>query len=155
MKHAGAAFAARDSLQAVAKSCFAYESDDDIFGLPEVWTKRLIGEISLSEKVRDSTLRRSTGYALGFLAIMRSETSSTNGATPLCSGVLQKLLTFSLPTEDKLHLAFERLELKNSDEEFSSLFFVSKGEKRSLVQSEDYEVSLFYFLPAAFCTYFF
>lgn len=140
LKHAGAAFAARDSLQAVVASCLS-SKDDKIRCLPERWAARLIEEISISEKVRDSTLRRSTGYALGFLAIMRSEIASKKGPNLICSRVLERLLTFSLPPEEIVKREFEKLELNNADDSISSFFLESLGQKRSFVRNEDYEVS--------------
>jgi hypothetical protein len=139
LKHAGAAFAARDSLQEVVAVCLT--SKTETFSLPEDWTKRLISEISMSEKVRDSTLRRSTGYALGFLAIMRSEVASKRGPTTICSSVLDELLTFSLPPEKEAEQEFEKLNLKDFGGDEKSSFFLSAGERRRFVLDENYEVS--------------
>ena len=51
------------------------------------------------ENVRDSTLRRSTGYALGFLALMRSELSLKVFPRTLCQNILAKLVMMALPTK--------------------------------------------------------
>ena len=141
LKHAGAAFAARDSLQTVVATCLSSKVDDKIRCLPERWAARLIEEISMSEKVRDSTLRRSTGYALGFLAIMRSEIASKKGPNLICSRTLERLITFSLPPEEQVKRAFDKLELNNADDSISSFFLESSGERRSFVRNEEYEVS--------------
>jgi hypothetical protein len=141
LKHAGAAFAARDSLQEVVAVCLAAKNSEYLQRLPDAWANRLIHEISMSDKVRDSTLRRSTGYALGFVAIMRSEIASKRGPTGICFRILDQLLTFSLPPADQVRSALEQLDLgdtKNSTDPFLRL---SSGQKRTLVRDEQYEVS--------------
>jgi hypothetical protein len=143
VKHAGAAFAARDSLLEIATACMSPSQDQDIGSLPRVWTKRLLEEISLNEKVRDSTLRRSTGYALGFLAIMRSEMASKSGPSSLCPWVLENILMYSLPSEEQVRDDFENLHLSS---EISSnpaeLFSTSSGtSRRFFVPYSEYEVS--------------
>lgn len=62
----------------------------------------LIAEITQPEKVRDSTLRRSTGYALGFLSIMRSEIACRKPPRQLCRKVIQSLLSRAMPPKDWL-----------------------------------------------------
>jgi hypothetical protein len=109
LKHAGAAFAASRALQQLTEHCF--NSDDVLIRkMPSAWASRLLGEIS-SERVRDSTLRRSTGFALGFLSIMRSEMLSKMTPRAHCPFILQKLVTLSLPSRDKLLTLFERIRL--------------------------------------------
>jgi Putative death-receptor fusion protein (DUF2428) len=109
LKHAGAAFAASRALQQLTEHCF--DSDDVLIRqLPSAWANRLLGEIS-SERVRDSTLRRSTGFALGFLSIMRSEMLAKVAPRALCPFVLQKLIALSLPSRDKLLTFFEKIKL--------------------------------------------
>ena len=92
LKHAGAAFAARDALQQIASNCLSLKNPSDIRSLPDAWSNRLLDEISLNEKVRNSTLRRSTGYALGFLAIMRADVSNKSDSSVISIPVLKKLL---------------------------------------------------------------
>jgi hypothetical protein len=53
----------------------------------------------------------STGYALGFLAIMRSEISAKPGSSTIIPRVLEKILTFSLPAEEKAKIAFDKSQL--------------------------------------------
>lgn len=144
LKHAGAAFVARDTLQEVAKVCMSI-SNKDVSALPELWAHRLLEEISLKEKVRDSTLRRSTGYGLGFLAIMRSEISSKPGVSTICFQVLENILTFSLPPEEQVKLAFEKLQLSDEVAAKPSEFFYSPstGSRRFFVPNGEYEVSRF------------
>jgi Putative death-receptor fusion protein (DUF2428) len=109
LKHAGAAFAASRALQQLTEHCF--DSDDVLIRqLPSAWANRLMGEIS-SERVRDSTLRRSTGFALGFLSIMRSEMVSKVARRALCPFILQKLIAHSLPSRDKLLAFFKKIKL--------------------------------------------
>ena len=151
LKHAGAAFASRDTLQSVASVCMS-SNCKNISALPELWANRLLEEISLDEKVRDSTLRRSTGYALGFLAIMRSEISSKYGSTKLiCRNTLESILSFSLPPEDQVKFAFENLKLSGAiAAKPSELFYTSSfGRRRIFIPDSKYEVSRFTFIVFA------
>ena len=109
LKHAGAAFAARDSLQLIAIDCLSPKNSPEIRFLPDAWSRRLIDEISLNEKVRNSTLRRSTGYALGFLAMMRADIGNKTGAATISIPLLQKLLMLSLPPERRVEESLEKL----------------------------------------------
>lgn len=109
LKHAGAAFAAHRALQQISEFCF--KSKDQLVGnLPASWAKRLLEEISSGERVRDSTLRRSTGYALGFLAIMRSEVSSKAEPRTLCPYILKRILRLSLPSNDSIRDYLNKLQ---------------------------------------------
>jgi hypothetical protein len=141
VKHAGAAFASRDSLQEISTACMSAEDSKRAKKLPELWVDRLLDEISLIEKVRDSTLRRSTGYALGFLAIMRSEMASKSGPSTLCPRVLEAIIMLSLPPEEKVKNAFEKLQLPDEVVAKPSTFFHSStGSRRCFLQERDYEV---------------
>ncbi len=66
LKHVGAAYAAHHSVEALAQVCFRNEHNINVSQLPKLWTYRLLNETEL-DRIRDSTLRRSTGYALGEL----------------------------------------------------------------------------------------
>ena len=125
LKHAGAAFAARDSLQVVVAVALRSECNGEILKLPLVGAKRLVAEISTSDKVRDSTLRRSTGYALGFLAIMRSELSRKQGQPKISNYILDTLLTLCLPPEDRIKIMFQQLNLDDTKASVDSLFQLS------------------------------
>lgn len=81
----------------------------EIRSLPAEWASRLLDEISLTEKVRNSTLRRSTGYALGFMAILRAETQTKSSTTSFSKSILGRLVTLSLPPEELIEEAFARL----------------------------------------------
>lgn len=109
LKHQGAAFAAHRALQEVVEFCFSTSVDEAFVNLPPLWAKRLMSDISGSGKVRDSTLRRSTGFALAFLSIMRSEPPS--GVTPrvLCPDILATLVRLSLPPKDDLEKHMKQL----------------------------------------------
>lgn len=62
LKHQGAAFAAHKALQSLSARCYKEADGNELRSFPSVWSQRLLDEISCSENVRDSTLRRSTGY---------------------------------------------------------------------------------------------
>jgi hypothetical protein len=143
LKHAGAAFAAHNALQEIATSCLSKDSESSLSKLPPVWTDRLLEEISGSDKVRDSTLRRSTGYALGFLSIMRSETSSKFGSSTLCSRILSRILRQSLPSEKQMNSELERLDLAEKDAQGPLFtYFSSETGTGGFVPDEKYEVSM-------------
>lgn len=113
LKHVGAAFAAHRALQQISLFCF--NSKVPALGsLPSSWANRLLGEITEAEKVRDSTLRRSTGYGLGFLAIMRSEVSSGSDTRGLCVFILSKIMRLTLPSTGDLRHFFAKLKLPES-----------------------------------------
>ncbi|CAJ1960388.1 unnamed protein product [Cylindrotheca closterium] len=139
LKHAGAAFAARDSLQVVAAVALDATYDAKILGLPTLWAKRLVAEISTSDKVRDSTLRRSTGYALGFLAIMRSELARKQGPPTISNHILDTLLTLSLPPEDRVKTMFRQLSLDETQAGLSSILQLSSGQGPSFISDANYE----------------
>lgn len=96
LKHQGAAFAAHNALQQIALMCNSFEH---LLSFPDQWATRILHEISAAETVRDSTLRRSTGYALGLLSFMRTQPSlASSSSTGLCQSVLAQILRFSFPT---------------------------------------------------------
>lgn len=89
LKHVGAAFAAHSAVEAITQLCFRSCHDSLIEQLPKSWAQRLLRETEL-DRVRDSTLRRSTGYALGeFSDIMFSSCPVTN---PSLSILQQRIL---------------------------------------------------------------
>lgn len=139
LKHAGAAFAAHRALQQIVTSCFD-ETDASILQLPSMWTHRLLEEISATDKVRDSTLRRSTGYALGFLSIMRSEIATQVDPRSLCPFILSNILRLSLPAEEDLEVFLDKLKLKKNDTSIFT-YLSSHSKNASLVTHKSYEVS--------------
>lgn len=94
LKHQGAAFAAHNALQRIALACNWFE---ELLTFPEQWAKRILHEISSKETVRDSTLRRSTGFALGLLSLMRTQPLLCSASGGLCQDVLAEIVRFSLP----------------------------------------------------------
>lgn len=98
--------------------------------LPITWANSLVNDISGEDNVRDSTLRRSTGYALGFLSVMRSEPPS--GVTPrtLCPHLLGTLVWLSLPPKHSLDKYMEQMGL-NSDSEAAFYFRSINGSPHS------------------------
>ena len=118
LKHAGAAFAARDSLQDIVSTC--RKRGSYLQSLPNTFSKRLLDEISVVDKVRDSTLRRSTGYALGFLSILRSENHAKNIHSELCRSILNSLVSLSLPGAEDLQCSLKRLKLSTYGREVVS-----------------------------------
>ena len=120
LKHTGAAYAAHGALQRIAQFCL---EKTYIKHLPVEWVERLFREITSSDKIRDSTLRRSTGYALGFLSIMRSEISIRTATHALCKSVSRQILMLTLPrsTSLKKFLSTVGLSPDHPDEVFSHL----------------------------------
>jgi hypothetical protein len=103
LKHTGAAFAAHRALQTIAQSCFQAERDRRLFLYPETWVTRILDETLCAEKIRDSTLRRSTGYSLGVLSIMRAEIL-THPQHLLCRSILTKIVGLCLPSKSQYDL---------------------------------------------------
>ena len=99
LKHTGAAYAAHTALQQIAQLSMQHKQ---LHHLPAVWVDRLLGEITKTDKVRDSTLRRSTGWVLGFLSIMRSEVICRKLPRPLCRRVVQNILHLAMPSDEWL-----------------------------------------------------
>ena len=111
LKHQGAAFAAHKALEQICIVCVnsRTEISQSICAatLPSKWGKDLLSEMSMHEKVRDSTLRRSTGIALGFLSIMRSEPPTSVAQRTICPSSLSSLIMLSLPPEPILLNTFK------------------------------------------------
>jgi len=126
LKHQGAAFAAHRALQELSEACHAYSSNaasnslgnDSIVNLPLSWARRLLHEISSTEIVRDSTLRRSTGYALGFLSVMRSEPPPNIAPRSICPFVLANIIRLSLPCATVMTQRLEHMTTSNSSYDF-------------------------------------
>ena len=143
LKHAGAAFAARDALQQIAMSCLNPKKSSDLCSLPDDWSRRLIDEISLNEKVRNSTLRRSTGYALGFLAIMRADVGNKSASSALSIPLLQKLLMLSLPPAQRIKESLAKLKIFDHQADGSKVFVYASNSNmdQPYVPDSQYEVS--------------
>ena len=141
LKHAGAAFAARDSLQLIAIDCLRPKNPPEIRSLPDVWSRRLIDEISLNEKVRNSTLRRSTGYALGFLAMMRADIGNKTATATISVPLLQKLLMLSLPPERRVEESLQKLKTFGNQVDKNKIFVYASNTttSESYVRDDQYE----------------
>jgi hypothetical protein len=122
LKHQGAAFAAQKALQQISMHCNSKTATPELRDLPAQWSERLTMEISSAEKVRDSTLRRSTGYGLGFLALMRSELSLKVFPRTLCPHILARLVMLSLPPKSQIEGHADKLGLSHVAVDATSLF---------------------------------
>lgn len=113
LKHTGAAFAAHRAIQQIAKSCFlAGERDSALRQLPKQWAGRFLREVSEKEKIRDSTLRRSLGYSLGFVALQRAEISSCPAREhPLSRFLLSELVKMALPPRREVYAFSSKIAL--------------------------------------------
>lgn len=111
LKHQGAAFAAHKALQQLCILCYSTTSFD-IMQLPSIWADKFLYEISSAEIVRDSTLRRSTGYGLGFLSILRSEQVSPKFLFPK---VISYIIKLSLPAESVMKRQTSASSLSSDD----------------------------------------
>jgi hypothetical protein len=144
LKHQGAAFAAHKAFQTIASFCLGQTEErgrDSLAGIPTVCGNRLMMEISSTERVRNSTLRRSTGYGLGFLSLMRAEVGSPLMPKVINSSYMAQLLRLSLPSSMLLSTAFARLQCK-PDFVFLSFIHESKtGLASMFVPDSEYKVS--------------
>jgi len=126
LKHQGAAFAAHRALQEIIEFCFTATLNESFATLPILWAKRLISDISGAGNVRDSTLRRSTGYALAFLSVMRSEPPSGVMPRTISPDILATLVRLSLPPVEDLMKYMKQMSLNSDlDEVFHSSSMVS------------------------------
>ena len=118
LKHQGAAFAAASALERVSSRCFEKISSQ----LPMLWMNRLVSEITQKSTVHQSTLRRSSGYAFAFLAIMKAERKTTKSASrlPLSSETIRTLIEWSSPSASQMQAHLERLKLTDKADDFSS-----------------------------------
>lgn len=101
--------------------------------LPQLWADTLLKEISSDETVRDSTLRRSTGYALGLLSCMRSENYFPRTLVP---NVLATLLKLSLQPESIIKARFLDVGIERIDH---TIFSYMKVGSIPLVPDVDYD----------------
>ena len=139
LKHTGAAFAAHRAIQNIAQSCFDVSSETSIQQLPTQWASRLLREVSETDKIRDSTLRRSLGYSLGFLSLMRSEISCRPSPRPLCRWLLTDLVKMSLPSRRDVESLFSKIGI---DENLMERLFTlsSKRNNDRILADGSYEV---------------
>ena len=96
LKHQGAASAAMTALQELCEGCYR---DQKLRHLPSKWLDQLI-EIISNPETGESTLRRSSGFGFGFLAILKAEASKNESA--LCERAMECLVRMCLPPGEKL-----------------------------------------------------
>ncbi|GMI19685.1 hypothetical protein TrCOL_g1009, partial [Triparma columacea] len=116
LKHQGAAFAAAAALNKVALHCFksSNTTTTSLLSLPSTWMTGLLGEITQKTTVHQSTLRRSSGYAFGFLSMMKAECSCFPPTSPLpiTTATIKSLLHWSSPSASQFKAHAERLSLE-------------------------------------------
>ncbi|GLD96947.1 hypothetical protein PINS_up005630 [Pythium insidiosum] len=76
LKHKGAVATAYESFEGICKSLLAHGERNAMLGrLPSVWAERLLDRLERSEQ--QFILRRSSGFAYSFVAILRAEPRNT------------------------------------------------------------------------------
>jgi len=135
LKHQGAAYAAHKSLQKISARCYTKNEGNLTRSLPGKWAQRLIFEISSPDVVRDSTLRRSTGYGLGTLSILRTEEISPRFLFPK---LLSSIIKLSLPSTTVMMKYIQDWNFSSSREAFNFVSNLSE-EENPFVRDEDYE----------------
>lgn len=139
LKHQGAAFAAHKSLQKLCSICYSgIRMANDIRHLPSDWSEKLLHGISSVELVRDSTLRRSTGYGLGFLSILRSEQVSPRFLFP---HILSNIIRLSLPATSAMETQLQKWSSSDREMFVYSKTIASEGIE-SFVPDSCYQVRL-------------
>ena len=141
LKHQGAAFAAHKALQKIADFCFERSSDQSFAHFPSLWAQRLTIEISGLDKVRDSTLRRSTGYALAFLSIMRSEPPTSMAPKALSPLILAQIMRMSMPSESELAAYVNRYDFDRNSFHYTSIHASAELVQADNSTNVEYEVS--------------
>jgi hypothetical protein len=137
LKHTGAAFAAHHAIQSIAQLCLD-KSKSELQHLPARWMGRLLAEVSQVDKVLHSTLRRSTGYALGFTSIMRADVSSRAAPRSFCFHVLLRIVTLSLPPKRQLQSFLSTI---GYDTNMEGLFsHIGTGPSMDVVADASYEI---------------
>lgn len=136
LKHQGAAFAAHKSLQKLCSICYSRNKVTNIRHLPNDWSEKLLHGISSVEVVRESTLRRSTGYGLGFLSILRSEEVSPRFLFP---HILSAIIRLSLPSASVMKAQLKKWGSSDKDMFVYSKTIASEG-VQSFVPDSSYQV---------------
>jgi hypothetical protein len=135
LKHQGAAFAAHKSLQKLCSICYSRNNLTKRH-LPSEWSEKLLHGISSAERVRDSTLRRSTGYGLGFLSILRSEEISPRFLFP---HILSIIIRLSLPPVSIMEAQLKKWSSSDKEIFVYSKIIASEG-VQSFVSDSAYQV---------------
>jgi len=132
LKHQGAAFACQRALAKISSFCFN-SAREDLRRLPGGWLKSLLDSISDKDTVHESTLRRSSGYAFGFLSILGALLKSKADAGGLFASVMKELVRLSLPPIEEMAAVERVLQMKLNflameGEKGADHNFVSKGD---------------------------
>lgn len=135
LKHQGAAFAAHKSLQKLCSICYSRNNLTKRH-LPSEWSEKLLHGVSSAERVRDSTLRRSTGYGLGFLSILRSEEISPRFLFP---HILSIIIRLSLPPVSIMEAQLKKWSSSDKEIFVFSKIIASEG-VQSFVSDSAYQV---------------
>ena len=133
LKHQGAAYAAHNALERISSTCNTW-SDLDSF--PEVWAHSILQEISSKETVRDSTLRRSTGFALGILSLLRSQLSR---AGELCQRIIAQIIRYSLPPDAEMKKQIQQWNISYDDAKRNFEFSSRVSSESTFVDGKNFE----------------
>lgn len=136
LKHTGAAFAAHRAIQTLAWVCLQKPKRIPDNQLPFMWATRLLSEVSKCNKIRDSTLRRSTGYTLGFVALMRADVAC-NTKNTLCHHIMASMFKFCLPSQTQAAEFTKKLDLSKDNKRLLFLFI---EEQHELVSDGCYDI---------------
>ena len=134
LKHTGAAFAAHRALQTIAQSCFLASHDLALNTYPLKWMERIVGEVSTLDKIRDSTLRRSTGYSLTVLSLMRAEGIARTQHS-ICRSLLIRIVSLCLPSKTQSDMFANKMQL--TEELQRSLYSIPGGQDMILQEHLD------------------
>ena len=147
LKHKGGLFAAHKALHVLCVICYSSHGHDDdhhqyqskqLRSLPATWAHKLIQEILSIEIVRDSTLRRSTGYVWTFLSIMRPEPAPFL----LFTKIIAVVIKLSLPSGSYMKNLLQECGFVNAGHVFA---FCNKGidddnnDNDAFVKDEEYQ----------------
>ncbi|KAJ0394271.1 hypothetical protein P43SY_000572 [Pythium insidiosum] len=104
LKHKGAVATAYESFEGICKSLLAHGERNAMLGrLPSVWAERLLERLERSEQ--QFILRRSSGFAYSFVAILRAEPRNT--AALILPRVMSNLLRLASQDTDALALTHQ------------------------------------------------
>lgn len=99
LKHKGAVATAYQSFEGVCRSFLAHAEHNSVIGnLPRLWADQLLDRLEKSEQV--FILRRSSGFAFSFVAILRAE--PRNSAAVILPVVMSNLLRLAAQDTDAI-----------------------------------------------------
>jgi len=134
LKHMGVAFSCQKALQKISEFCF---SADKLSNLPGKWSEKLVDSISNKLTVHESTLRRSSGYAFGFLSILGALAKSKKVVTAsvMFPKVLRVLIKLALPSASEM----EKVKIGLGLPKFCFVAFGGGGEVGDFVKDDEYD----------------